>query len=241
MLTIKDLKTKKENEAILNGVNMELEKGKTYVLMGPNGSGKSSLAKAISGDPSHKVTGGEIFLDTVSLLKRSQEERALQGIFISYQHPPEIPGLNIAEYLRQMYNKKHSSELSPTEFAQTLNEKLDLLNLPKEFKSRYLNEGFSGGEKKKMEILQMLLLEPKIAILDEIDSGVDIDALKIITNIIKEQTEKNNLTALYITHYPSLLEHIEPSKIFLMKEGQIVKTGQQKLAEKIQQKGYAEF
>lgn len=220
---------------------MELEKGKCYVLMGPNGSGKSSLAKVISGDPSYKILDGEILLNNGSLLDKTPEERTKKGVFISYQHPPEIPGLKISEYMRQIYNKKHEKTLSPAEFSKLLDQKLQLLNFSTNFKNRHLNTGFSGGEKKKMEILQMLLLDPEVAVLDEIDSGVDVDALKIITTAIEETTDKQNLTTLFITHYPSLLEYINPSKIFLMKEGKIVEKGQQKLAEKIQEKGYAEF
>lgn len=241
MLKIKDLHVKKEKQLILSGVDMYLDKGKTYLLMGPNGSGKSSLSKAVAGVHSYEITKGEVFLDTSSLVEKTPEERVQEGIFISYQHPPEIPGLNISQYLRQIYNKKRNEKLSPTEFAGTLSKNLDLLNLSQKFKNRYLNEGFSGGEKKKMEILQMLLLKPKVAILDEIDSGVDIDALKLITHIIGQTQKENELTVLYITHYPSLLNLIEPTKIFLMKAGKIVKTGQQKLAETIQEEGYAKF
>ncbi|MBD3365885.1 Fe-S cluster assembly ATPase SufC [candidate division WWE3 bacterium] len=241
MLKIQNLKTEKENKQILKGLDLTLEKGKTYVLMGPNGSGKSTLAKTLSGDPSYKVSEGSISWEEESLLEKKPEELALQGIFISYQHPPEIPGLNISQYLRQIYNKKHDTNLNPAEFANLLEEKFTALNLPKEFKNRYLNEGFSGGEKKKMEILQMLLLKPKIAILDEIDSGVDVDALKVIIEAVKNLQNNENTTILYITHYPSLLEQVEPEKIFLMKEGKIVKEGREDLARQIREEGYAEF
>lgn len=242
MLIIKDLNVKKENEKILKGVDLELDKGKTYILMGPNGSGKSSLAKTLSGDPSYVIQEGQILFNSEELINKTPEELALMGIFISYQHPPEIPGLNISQYLRQIYNKKHKEkELLPAEFSLILEEKLEILKLPKEFKNRYLNEDFSGGEKKKMEILQMILLEPKIAILDEIDSGLDIDALKTITETINQEQQKNEMSVLFITHYPSLLDHVTPSKIFLMKEGKIVEQGNQELAQQIQEEGYAEF
>lgn len=241
MLTIKNLVVQKENKEILKNVSLELEKSRIYILMGPNGSGKSSLAKVISGDPSFDVESGQVILDSTDLLEMKPADRTLAGVFVSYQHPPEIPGLNIAQYLRQIYNKKHETNLSPSEFSEILTEKLTLLNLDENFRNRYLNEGFSGGEKKKMEILQMLMLEPKIAILDEIDSGVDIDALKTITAVINSQVEEKQTTVLFITHYPSILNHVDPYKIFLMKEGQIVKEGQEDLIKRVQEEGYAKF
>jgi len=178
MFIIKDLKVEKESKEILKGINLELKNNEIYILMGPNGCGKSTLAKTIAGNPEYQVTSGEIILDNMNLLELYPEKRVEQGVFISYQYPPEIPGLNIFQYLRTLNNKAHETNISPTEFSGLLDEKLELLQLPKDFKNRYFNAGFSGGEKKKMEILQMLLLKPKVAILDEIDSGADIDALK---------------------------------------------------------------
>jgi len=241
MFIIKDLKVKRDNKEILKGINLELKKNEIYVLMGPNGCGKSTLAKAIAGNSDYQVTSGEITLDSTDILELSPEERVKKRIFISYQYPPEIPGLNIFQYLRQLYNKAHETNIAPIEFSELLDEKLELLQLSKDFKKRYFNAGFSGGEKKKMEILQMLLLEPKIAILDEIDSGVDIDALKIITQIVAREMEKRDITAVFITHYTSLLNYVKPHRLFLMKEGKIVKEGQQELAQKIQEEGYAQF
>ena len=241
MFIIKDLKVEKENKEILKGINLELKKNETYVLMGPNGCGKSTLAKAIAGNPEYSVTSGEITLDGINILELSPEEKVKGGIFISYQYPPEIPGLNISQYLRQLYNKAHETNMGPIEFSEFIDKKLELLQLPKDFRKRYFNAGFSGGEKKKMEILQMLLLEPKIAILDEIDSGVDIDSLKTITQIVSQEMEKRELTVVFITHYTSLLSYVKPNKLFLMKEGKIVKEGQQELAQKIQEEGYAQF
>lgn len=245
MLKIESLKVKKDDKKILQGVNLELDRAKTYILMGPNGSGKSSLAKTISGDQTYEVTEGTILLQTqkeeVNLLPLKPEERSLKGIFVSYQHPPEIAGLNVHHYLRAIYNKRNRHTITSAEFTELLNEKLDLLHLPREFSLRYLNEGFSGGEKKKMEVLQMLLLRPRVAILDEIDSGVDIDALKTITSVIKSAQEKENLTVLFITHYPSLLDQVNPFKIFLMKEGKIVKEGREELMKEVSQEGYAKI
>ena len=241
MFIIKDLKVEKENKEILKGINLELKKNETYVLMGPNGCGKSTLAKAIAGNPEYSVTSGKITLDGINILELSPEEKVKGGIFISYQYPPEIPGLNISQYLRQLYNKAHETNMGPIEFSEFIDKKLELLQLPKDFRKRYFNAGFSGGEKKKMEILQMLLLEPKIAILDEIDSGVDIDSLKTITQIVSQEMEKRELTVVFITHYTSLLSYVKPNKLFLMKEGKIVKEGQQELAQKIQEEGYAQF
>jgi len=241
MFIIKDLKVEKENKEILKGINLELKKNETYVLMGPNGCGKSTLAKAVAGNPEYSITSGEITLDGINILELSPEEKVRGGIFISYQYPPEIPGLNISQYLRQLYNKAHETNMSPIEFSEFIDKKLELLQLPKDFKKRYFNAGFSGGEKKKMEILQMLLLEPKVAILDEIDSGVDIDSLKTITQIVSQEMEKRELTVVFITHYTSLLSYVKPNKLFLMKEGKIVKEGQQELAQKIQEEGYAQF
>lgn len=241
MFIIKGLKVEKENKEILKGINLELKNNEIYILMGPNGCGKSTLAKTIAGNPEYRVISGEIILNETDILELSPEERVKQGIFISYQYPPEIPGLNIFQYLRQLYNKAHETNISPTEFSGLLDEKLELLQLPKDFKNRYFNAGFSGGEKKKMEILQMLLLKPKVAILDEIDSGADIDALKTITQIVDKEMESRDLTVVFITHYPSLLEYVKPNKLYLMKEGKVVKEGQQELAQKIREEGYAQF
>jgi len=241
MFIIKGLKVEKENKEILKGINLELKNNEIYILMGPNGCGKSTLAKTIAGNPEYRVISGEIILNETNILELSPEERVKQGIFISYQYPPEIPGLNIFQYLRQLYNKAHETNISPTEFSGLLDEKLELLQLPKDFKNRYFNAGFSGGEKKKMEILQMLLLEPKVVILDEIDSGVDIDALKTVTQIVSQEMEKRELTVVFITHYTSLLNYVKPNRLFLMKEGKVVKEGQQELAQKIQEEGYAQF
>ena len=241
MFIIKGLKVEKENKEILKGINLELKNNEIYILMGPNGCGKSTLAKTIAGNPEYRVISGEIILNETNILELSPEERVKQGIFISYQYPPEIPGLNIFRYLRQLYNKARETNMSPTEFSGLLDEKLELLQLPKDFKNRYFNAGFSGGEKKKMEILQMLLLKPRVAILDEIDSGADIDALKTITQIVSQEMEKRDLTVVFITHYPSLLEYVKPNKLYLMKEGKVVKEGQQELAQKIREEGYAQF
>lgn len=239
MLNIKDLKVNIGDKEILKGVSMDLEPGKIYALMGQNGSGKSTLAQTLMGHPAYIVTGGGATLENKSLFEMEPNERALAGLFLSFQYPSEIGGVNIASYLRMIYNKKHNQKLSPVAFRKFLKEKIDLLEMKEDLMTRYLNDGFSGGEKKRMEMLQMLVLEPKIAILDETDSGLDIDALKIVSKAVNYLKEKTNMTALVITHYTRILNHIEPDVVFIMKEGQIIKTGDKSLAHELEAKGYA--
>lgn len=241
MLTIKDLKVEIDGKPILKGIDLKLASNQVHVLMGPNGSGKSTLAQSLMGHPEYIVTNGSIKLDDVDLLSLSPDERSLAGLFLSFQYPSEVPGVTVSNFLRMVYNKRHEDKLSPVKFRKLLKEKMALLAIDESFINRYLNEGFSGGEKKRMEILQMLVLEPKFVVLDETDSGLDIDALKIVSegiNILKEQT---GMGVLVITHYTRILNHIEPDNVYVMKGGVIVQSGGKELAEELEAKGYAPF
>jgi Fe-S cluster assembly ATP-binding protein len=218
-----------------------LEKGKINVLMGPNGSGKSSLAKAIAGHPDYKISSGEVFIENHNITNLSPDKRAQKGLFLSFQHPQEIEGVSISNFLRTtLKSLKDTSSFS--EFNNNLKEKTNTLEIKQDFTSRFLNKSFSGGEKKKSEILQLLMLNPKIIILDEIDSGLDIDALKTIAKAIKDLLNKDkNKTILIITHYKRILEYITPDKVFIIKNGQIIKQGDKFLVEELEKKGYADI
>jgi Fe-S cluster assembly ATP-binding protein len=241
MLKIKNLFVKAEDTEILKGVDLELEKNRIYVLMGPNGSGKSTLAQVLMGHPKYEITDGSIEFNGKDLFKLDPNERSLEGLFLSFQYPSEIPGVTISNFLRTAYNKRAKEKLSPVKFRKLLAEKMKILNIDEEFGSRYLNEGFSGGEKKKMEILQMLVLEPKFAILDETDSGLDIDALKEVASGVKRLKEKTKMGVLVITHYTRILNHITPDSVYVMKKGKIVKSGGKELAKELESQGYAPF
>lgn len=250
MLEIKDLHVKvkpkdsKESEnKILNGVNLSLETGKIHALMGPNGSGKSTLAGVLMGDPKYEIISGEIILDGKNISDLSANERAKAGIFLSFQNPTAIPGVNIRKFLRQAYNSLTESsgkeKLSVLDFNELLEKKADEINLDKDFLGRYLNEGFSGGEKKKLEILQLMVLNPRIAILDETDSGLDIDALKAVSQgINKFKTQSKDSAILIITHYKRILNYVKPDKVSIMSQGKIVRQGNEDLVEILEEKGY---
>ena len=241
MLSIKNLKVEVEDKALLNGFNLEVKKGEIHAIMGPNGAGKSTLSKVISGHPNYKVIEGEIFYKGKDLLKLSPDERALLGIFVSFQYPIEISGISNFDFLYSSYNlinkAKGNAELSKKDFEVLLNEKLSLLDMKQEFTSRNINEGFSGGEKKKNEILQMALFSPELAILDEIDSGLDVDALRVITDKVKSLKTKDN-SFILITHYQRLLNYIVPDFVHVLIGGGIIKTGGAKLAKEIEERGY---
>ncbi len=254
MLKIKDLHVEIENPEdkktpikILNGLTLELERGQTHALMGPNGSGKSTLAKVLMGDPRYKVTQGKILLNGEDILGLEPNERAQKGIFLSFQNPVEVSGVQIQKFLRQAYNSLHKkSLLSVLEFNKLLKEHSKKLGVDKSFLDRYLNEGFSGGEKKKMEILQLLILNPKLAVLDETDSGLDIDSLKLVArgiNTFKSQESDTNIgkgkTVLIITHYKRILEHIKPDRVSIINKGKIVHSGTGELVNKLEEKGYS--
>lgn len=238
MLTIKNLEISTEDKKIINGVDLHLEKGKIHVLMGPNGSGKSTLANTLMGHPSYNVDKGDIVFNDLSILDLKPHERAEKGIFLSFQYPAEIPGVNISSYLRMIYNKQSGKNLTPVKFRALLKEKMALLDMDGGILDRYLNEGFSGGEKKRMEILQMLILEPKLAILDETDSGLDIDAIKIVSSAVNNIFKNSDMTILLITHYSRILQYIEADKVFVMQDGKITRTGGKELAHELEESGY---
>ena len=239
-LEIKDLHVSIEDKEILKGVNLTLKTGEIHAIMGPNGTGKSTLSAAIMGNPNYEVTQGEILLDGQNILELEVDERARLGLFLAMQYPSEIPGITNAEFMRAAINARREEEdkISVREFLKKLDEKMDLLNMPEEMAERYLNEGFSGGEKKRNEILQLLMLEPSFAILDEIDSGLDIDALKVVAKGVNAM-RGDDFGALIITHYQRLLNYITPDVVHIMMDGRVVLTGDADLAKRLEAEGYA--
>ncbi|MCJ0581142.1 Fe-S cluster assembly ATPase SufC [Enterococcus cecorum] len=239
-LEIKDLHVSIEDKEILKGVNLTLKTGEIHAIMGPNGTGKSTLSAAIMGNPNYEVTQGEILLDGQNILELEVDERARLGLFLAMQYPSEIPGITNAEFMRAAINarREEDDKISVREFLKKLDEKMDLLNMPEEMVERYLNEGFSGGEKKRNEILQLLMLEPSFAILDEIDSGLDIDALKVVAKGVNAM-RGDDFGALIITHYQRLLNYITPDVVHIMMDGRVVLTGDADLAKRLEAEGYA--
>jgi len=228
-----------EQKQVIRDLNLVIEPGSVHVLMGPNGSGKSSLAKLLLNHSDYELTSGKISIDDVDLTTADTTTRAKAGLFLANQYPPEIPGVNLANFLRLAYNSQHEEKLSIYRFRQLLKQKLQELGLGEEFMNRNLNEGFSGGEKKKCEILQLIILSPKYAILDETDSGLDVDAIRIVfTNIAKLISENKKLGVLLITHYPRIFDYINPDYVHLFKAGSIQLTGGMELAKKIDLEGY---
>jgi len=243
ILTLKDFKVSIEDKEIVKGINLELNKGDVHVIMGPNGSGKSTLANGIMGHPSYE-TKGKIILDGEDITEDAPNEKSKKGIFLSFQYPVEIPGVTVSNFLRTAINSRRAKDkpIKLQEYIKLLKEKMELLNVPKEFSARYLNQGFSGGEKKKMEILQMAVLEPKVAILDETDSGLDIDALRNVCEGINKIKEQNkDTTVLVITHYQRMLNYLKPDRVSIMLDGKIVKTAGPELAHELEEKGYEAF
>ena len=238
MFRINGLKVSVEGNKILNGINLEIKAGEIHALMGHNGSGKSTLAQVLMGHPGYKVEQGSVVFEKNNLLDLEPDQRANLGLFLSFQYPSEISGVNISSYLRMIYNKRNNEKLSPVAFRKILKEKMELLKMNEDFMNRYLNEGFSGGEKKRMEMLQMLVIEPKLAILDETDSGLDIDALKVVTGAIEHLHKAKGMAVLLITHYSRVLKYLEPDMVHVMKNGQIVKSGGKDLAHQIEDYGY---
>ena len=234
---IKDLHVEVEGKEILKGINLIIEKGKINVLMGPNGSGKSTLANAIMGNPSYKLTKGSIIFDGKDITNLSPDKRAKLGIFLSFQYPQEIEGVTISNFLRTSLNNLNEKKISVMDFKEIIKEKANLLKLNESFYERYLNQGFSGGEKKKSEILQLLTLDPKLAILDETDSGLDIDSLRAVADGVNKFMNKDK-TVLIITHYKRILELIKPDKVFIMINGKIIKEGGENLVNKLEEEGY---
>lgn len=241
MLSIKDLHASVEETPILNGVHLEVKKGEVHAIMGPNGSGKSTLSSVIAGREEYDVEKGSIDLDGQDILELSPEDRAHLGIFLSFQYPVEIPGVSVTNFLKTALNETRKARgqepMSAKELLRLMREKMKLLEMDKSFLSRSLNEGFSGGEKKRNEIFQMALMEPRLAILDETDSGLDIDALRIVANGVNHLRSKDNAVVL-ITHYQRLLEYIKPDFVHVLYKGRIVKSGGSELALELEAKGY---
>lgn len=239
-LEIKDLHVEVEGKEILKGVNLILKTGEIHAIMGPNGTGKSTLSESIMGNPAYKVTQGEILLDGENILEWEVDERARAGLFLAMQYPSEIPGITNAEFMRAAINARRSEDdaMSIRAFLKKLDEKMAFLDMKEEMADRYLNEGFSGGEKKRNEILQMMMIEPKFAILDEIDSGLDIDALKVVSKGVNEMRGAE-FGSLIITHYQRLLNYIVPDVVHIMMGGKVVKTGGPELAKRLEEEGYA--
>ncbi|MGX7172958.1 Fe-S cluster assembly ATPase SufC [Enterococcus ratti] len=240
VLEIKNLHVAIEEKEILKGVNLTMKTGEIHAIMGPNGTGKSTLSAAIMGNPNYEVTKGEILFDGKNILDLEIDERARLGLFLAMQYPSEIPGITNAEFMRAAINAKREegNKMSVMDFLKKLDEKMALLNMPEEMAERYLNEGFSGGEKKRNEILQLLMLEPTFAILDEIDSGLDIDALKVVAKGVNEMRSED-FGVLIITHYQRLLNYITPDVVHIMMEGRVVMTGNADLAKRLEVEGYA--
>lgn len=241
MLTIKDLHASVEGKEILRGINLEIKAGETHAIMGPNGSGKSTLSAVLAGNPAYTVTGGSVTFNGKDLLALKPEERANEGIFLSFQYPVEIPGVSMANFMKAAVNGKRKYQglepLSAADFLKLMNEKKKLVEIDSKLTNRAVNEGFSGGEKKKNEIFQMAMLEPCLRILDETDSGLDIDALRIVaTGVTKLKSESN--ATIVITHYQRLLDYIVPDYIHILYHGRIVMTGDKSLALDLEKRGY---
>src|SRR3989344_4014473 len=237
MLEIKNLHVEVDGKEILKGVNLKLEKGKVHALMGPNGSGKSSLANVIMGNPKYKITKGKILMNGEVINDLEPDERAKKGLFLSFQYPNEISGVTISNFLRTALNNLKEEKINVMDFQKLLKEKFALLNMKEDFASRYLNAGFSGGEKKKSEILQLAILNPRIAILDETDSGLDVQAIRDVADGINKIMDKDKII-LIITHYKRILELIKPDKLSIMIDGKVVLEGGEELVDQLEEKGY---
>ena len=241
MLEIKNLHAKVEGKDILKGINLSVKAGEVHAIMGPNGSGKSTLSSVIAGKEEYEVTEGEIFLNNENLDDLSPEDRAHKGIFMSFQYPVEIPGVSVTNFIKTAINETRKAngkkELPAKDMLKKIRETAALLEIDRKFLSRSLNEGFSGGEKKRNEIFQMAMLEPKLAILDETDSGLDIDALKVVANGVNKLKSKDN-AVIIITHYQRLLDYIVPDFVHVLHNGKIVKSGGKELAHELEDKGY---
>jgi Fe-S cluster assembly ATP-binding protein len=241
ILSVKDLTAEVEGVQILKGMNLEIKAGEIHAIMGPNGSGKSTFSKVLAGHPDYTVTGGEVRFRGQNLLDMEPEDRAKVGVFLAFQYPIEIPGVSNLDFLRVAYNSKRKyqglEELDAFDFDELVQQKLDVVKMDPAFLSRSVNEGFSGGEKKRNEILQMALLEPYLAILDETDSGLDIDALKIVANGVNHLTTPDN-AILMITHYQRLLDYVVPDFVHVMANGRILTSGGKELALELEARGY---
>ncbi len=241
MLEIRDLHATVEGKEILRGINLTVNRGEIHAIMGPNGSGKSTLAKILAGHPAYEVTKGEVLFEGRNLLELAPDERAREGVFLAFQYPVEVPGVSNAQFLRLAYNEKRKhlgeEELDPLEFKDLLAERAKVVEMDAGLMSRSVNEGFSGGEKKRNEILQMAVLEPKLAVLDETDSGLDIDALRIVSEGVNKLRTPENAVVL-VTHYQRLLNYIVPDHVHVLYRGRIVRSGGKELALALEEKGY---
>ncbi|WP_425076275.1 Fe-S cluster assembly ATPase SufC [Psychroserpens sp. S379A] len=241
MLKINNLHASVEDKAILKGINLEVKPGEVHAIMGPNGSGKSTLASVIAGKEDYEVEQGEILLEGENIDELAAEERAHKGVFLSFQYPVEIPGVSVTNFMKTAINEtrkaKGLDDMPANEMLKLIREKSEMLEIDRKFLSRSLNEGFSGGEKKRNEIFQMAMLEPKLAILDETDSGLDIDALRIVANGVNKLKNKDN-AVIVITHYQRLLDYIVPDFVHVLHNGKIVKSGTKELAHELEEKGY---
>ena len=241
MLEIRNLRAAVDGKEILRGIDLTVNRGEVHAIMGPNGSGKSTLAKILAGHPAYEVTGGEVLFEGRNLLELAPDERAREGVFLAFQYPVEVPGVSNAQFLRLAYNEKRKhlgeEELDPLEFKDLLAERAKIVEMDPALMSRSVNEGFSGGEKKRNEILQMAVLEPKVAVLDETDSGLDIDALRVVSEGVNRLRSPENAIIL-VTHYQRLLNYIVPDRVHVLYRGRIVRTGGRELALALEERGY---
>jgi Fe-S cluster assembly ATP-binding protein len=236
-LEIQNLHVRTEEREILHGVDLTIEKGETHALMGPNGSGKSTLANTLMGNPAYEITEGRVLLDGEDITEADPDDRAKAGLFLAFQYPVSIPGVSVANFLRTAINAKREEPIKVKEFGQILKKNMEILRIDREFTSRYLNDGFSGGEKKRAEILQLAMLEPAYAVLDETDSGLDIDALRIVSDGVNA-LRGPNMGSLIITHYTRILGYVRPDFVHIMLDGRIVQEGGSELADTLEDKGY---
>jgi len=237
MLKVENLHVEIDGNEIVKGLDLEVGKGEVHAIMGPNGSGKSTFANVLMGHPRYEVTEGSVTFEGEDVLELEPDERAKMGMFLAFQYPSEVPGVSVANFLRTAVNSVREEELSPMEMYRRLQEKMAVMQMDPKFAERYLNEGFSGGEKKRNEILQMLMLDPRLAIMDETDSGLDIDALQVVARGVNE-LRGPEFSAVIITHYQRILRYIEPDRVHVMLDGRIVTSGGKKLAEELEEKGY---
>jgi Fe-S cluster assembly ATP-binding protein len=237
MLKIENLHVEVDGNEIVKGLDLEVGQGELHAIMGPNGSGKSTLANVLMGHPRYEVTEGSVTFEGEDVLEFEPDERAKLGMFLAFQYPSEVPGVSVANFLRTAVNSVREEVLSPMEMYKLLQEKMAVMRMDPKFAERYLNEGFSGGEKKRNEILQMLMLEPRLAIMDETDSGLDIDALQVVARGVNEMRGPD-FSAVVITHYQRILRYIEPDHVHVMLDGRLVTSGGKELAEELEEKGY---